>query len=161
MAKPVIDIAAELARLEQLTLFDLRGEWRRLFRRPPPMRLSRDLLLRGMAYHLQERAFGGHSKSALRKLEQAGSEAARKSNANAAPAPAPKPGTRLVREWHGVTHTVLVHADGVEWRGQRDRSLTTVARAITGAHWSGPRFFGLRSRRANPDRQPEASHAQT
>ena len=159
MAKPAFDLTADLARLEQLTLFDLRGEWRRLYRRPPPKRLSRDLLLRGMAYHLQERAFGGHSKSVLRKLEHAGSAKADKPTVNAAPTP--KPGTRLIREWHGVTHTVLVHADGAEWRGQRYRSLTTVARAITGAHWSGPRFFGLRSRRANPDRQPEASHAQT
>jgi hypothetical protein len=54
-----------------------------------------------------------------------------------------KPGTRLVREWNGQTHTVLVHADGVEWRGKRYRSLSIVAREITGAHWSGPRFFGL------------------
>ena len=161
MAKSAFDLTAELARFEQLTLFDLRGEWRRLFRRPPPKRLSRDLLLRGMAYHLQERVLGGLSKSTLRKLEQAGSEAARKPNANAARVLTPKPGTRLIREWHGVTHTVLVHADGVEWRGQRYRSLTTVARAITGAHWSGPRFFGLRPRAATPDRSAGASHAQT
>ena len=57
-----------------------------------------------------------------------------------------RPGTRLVREWRGVTHMVLIHADGVEWRGQRYRSLTLVARKITGARWSGPRFFGLRRR---------------
>jgi hypothetical protein len=57
-----------------------------------------------------------------------------------------RPGTRLVREWRGVTHTVLIHADGIEWRGQRYRSLSLVARKITGARWSGPRFFGLRQR---------------
>ncbi len=57
-----------------------------------------------------------------------------------------KVGTRLVREWNGQTHTVLVHADGVEWRGKRYRSLSVVAREITGAHWSGPRFFGLERR---------------
>jgi len=55
-----------------------------------------------------------------------------------------RPGTRLVREWHGDTHTALIHADGIEWRGQRYRSLSVVARKITGARWSGPRFFGLR-----------------
>ena len=55
-----------------------------------------------------------------------------------------KPGTRLVREWRGATHMVLIHADGIEWRGQRYRSLSVVARKITGARWSGPRFFGLR-----------------
>lgn len=54
-----------------------------------------------------------------------------------------KPGMRLVREWHGVTHTVVILEDGVEWRGKRYRSLSVVAREITGAHWSGPRFFGL------------------
>ena len=58
-----------------------------------------------------------------------------------------KSGTRLVREWRGVTHTVLVHADGLEWSGRRFRSLTIIAREITGAHWSGPRFFGLRKAR--------------
>jgi len=57
-----------------------------------------------------------------------------------------RPGTRLVREWRGVTHMVLIHADGIEWRGQRYRSLSVVARKITGARWSGPRFFGLRQR---------------
>jgi hypothetical protein len=57
-----------------------------------------------------------------------------------------RPGTRLVREWRGVTHTALIHADGIEWRGQRYRSLSVVARKITGARWSGPRFFGLRQR---------------
>ena len=60
-----------------------------------------------------------------------------------------RPGTRLVREWHGVTHTALIHADGVEWRGQRYRSLSVVARKITGARWSGPQFFGLRQRQLN------------
>ena len=57
-----------------------------------------------------------------------------------------RPGTRLVREWSGVTHMVLVHTDGIEWRGQRYRSLSVVAREITGARWSGRRFFGLRRR---------------
>jgi hypothetical protein len=62
-----------------------------------------------------------------------------------------KPGTRLVREWNGQTQTVLVHADGVEWRGRRYRSLSVVARAITGAHWSGPRCFGLSSKKGVGD----------
>ena len=74
-------------------------------------------------------------------------------DAHASPAPraAVKAGTRLVREWNGETHTVLVHADGVEWRGQRYRSLSVVAREITGAHWSGPRFFGLTSTKGAGD----------
>ena len=144
MAKPSIDVAEMLARLSASTIFELRGEWRRLHRAPPPMRLSRDLLMRGITYKLQERPLGGLSQSILRKLERLNLD----SEASDAQKPAPpislKAGTRLVREWRGVTHTVLVHADGFEWKGRRYRSLTIVACEITGAHWSGPRFFGLR-----------------
>jgi hypothetical protein len=144
MAKPSIDVAEMLARLSASTIFELRGERRRLHRAPPPMRLSRDLLMRGITYKLQERPLGGLSQSILRKLERLNLD----SEASDAQKPAPpislKAGTRLVREWRGVTHTVLVHADGFEWKGRRYRSLTIVAREITAAHWSGPRFFGLR-----------------
>ena len=150
--KPVsIDIAAELQRLEALSNFELRGEWRRLHHMQPPKSLSRDLLLRGITYKIQERALGGLSKSVLRKLNGAGHDATSDDHRRAAPRTAVKPGTRLVREWNGQTHTVLVHADGVEWRDKRYRSLSVVAREITGAHWSGPRFFGLTSKKAAGD----------
>ena len=141
--KPGFDLDQELARLEGLTIFELRGEWRRHLRMAPPMRLSRDLLLRGIAYRLQEKALGGLSKTCLRRLSLApvgpGESTSRKTRATVSL----KPGTRLVREWHGVTHVVLVHPDGFEWEGRRYRSLSVIARAITGTHWSGPRFFGL------------------
>jgi len=140
-----LDIGAELLRLEGLNNFELRSEWRRLHGMQPPKSLSRDLLLRGITYKIQERAFGGLSKSVLRRLSGAAPEVAEGITRKAAPAIV-KPGTRLVREWNGQTHTVLVHADGVEWRGKRYRSLSVVAREITGAHWSGPRFFGLDGR---------------
>jgi hypothetical protein len=146
MDKVAIDVAKALARLSELTVFELRGEWRRLHRAPPPMRLSRDLLMRGITYKLQERPLGGLSKSIIRKLERLNLD----SEASDAQKPAPpislRAGTRLAREWRGVTHMVLIHADGIEWRGQRYRSLSLVARKITGARWSGPRFFGLRQR---------------
>ena len=71
-----------------------------------------------------------------------------------------RPGTRLVREWRGVTHTVLIHADGIEWRGQRYRSLSVVARKITGARWSGPRFFGLRQRPLDSTSTARPGHGQ-
>ncbi len=145
------DVAAELSRLEALTNFELRAEWRRLHHMQPPKSLSRDLLLRGITYKIQERAFGGLSKSILRKLSLSEAVAPLADSRSASPRTAVKPGTRLVREWNGDTHTVLVHADGVEWRGQRYRSLTMVARAITGAHWSGPRFFGLTSKKGAVD----------
>jgi len=148
--KPVtIDIAAEIARLEALTNFELRGEWRRLHGMQPPKSLSRDLLLRGITYNIQERAFGGLSKSLLRKLTNTDTSLAQ--YRSPAPRTAVKPGTRLVREWNGETHTVLVHSDGVEWHGKRYRSLSVVARQITGAHWSGPRFFGLTSKKGKGD----------
>lgn len=157
MPKPTVDVVAEIARLGVLTLFELRAEWRRLHRMQPPMRLSRDLLIRGITYKLQERALGSLSKSLMRKLkprEVAGQEGgARK----ATPPITLKPGTRLVREWRGVTHNVQIHADGVEWKGRHYKSLSLVAREITGAHWSGPRFFGLRSRSATTEAGGEES----
>ena len=138
MAKAVLDIAVEIARLERLAIDELREEWRRL------KRLSRDILLRGVTYKLQENEFGGLAKATLRKLQ--GSIAGGLSfPEKCRPRISFKPGTRLVREWHGVTHTVVILTDGVEWRGQRYRSLSVVAREITGAHWSGPRFFGLKT----------------
>ena len=144
MAKPALDIVAEIARLERFAIDRLREEWRRLHQTPPPRRLSRDIMRRGITYKMQENAFGGLPKSILRKLQSIGSVDALQT-AKRRPRPSFKPGTRLVREWHGVTHTVVVLTDGVEWRGQRYRSLSVVAREITGAHWSGPRFFGLKT----------------
>ena len=148
MAKPALDIAAEIIRLESLPLDRLREEWLRLSQTPPPKRLSRDILLRGITYKMQENAFGGLSKAVLRKLQGSAPTEALPAKKRR-PRPSFKPGTRLVREWHGVTHTVVILADGVEWCGQRYRSLSVVAREITGAHWSGPRFFGLNKTRAD------------
>ena len=144
MEKRAIDIAKALVRLSEVTIFELRGEWRRLHRMPPPMRLSRDLLTRGITYKLQERAYGGLATATARKLERASADPLGRGAAKPTQPISLRPGTRLVREWHGVTHTALIHADGIEWRGQRYRSLSVVARKITGARWSGPRFFGLR-----------------
>jgi hypothetical protein len=157
MEKSAIDVAKALVRLSEVTIFELRGEWRRLHRMLPPMRLSRDLLIRGIIYQLQERAYGGLSKAAARKLEQAAAGPPGRGAAKPAPPISLKPGTRLVREWHGVTHTALIHADGIEWRGQRYHSLSLVARKITGARWSGPRFFGLRRRQ--PDSHSRAGQS--
>jgi Protein of unknown function (DUF2924) len=145
-----VDIPAELARLEALNTFDLRGEWRRLHAMQPPKSLSRDLLRLGIAYKIQERSLGGLSKSVRRVISESQTAKAEIGARKRAPSVAATPGTRLLREWHGVTHTVLVHTDGVEWRGNRYKSLSVVAREITGAHWSGPRFFGLRSRQVVP-----------
>jgi hypothetical protein len=144
MTKPSIDIAETLARLFPSMIFELRGEWRRRHRLTPPMRLSRDLLMRGITYKLQEMLLGGPSRSILRKLERLNLDSEPSDAQKPAPPISLKTGTRLVREWRGVTHTVLVHANGFEWNDRRYRSLTVIAHKITGAHWSGPRFFGLR-----------------
>src|ERR1700731_2361362 len=123
MEKRAIDVAKVLVRLSEVTIFELRGEWRGVDHIPPPMRLPRDLLIRGIIYQLQERAYGGLSKAAARKLEQAAAGPPSCGAAKPTPPVSLRPGTRLVREWGGGTHTVLIHADGIEWRGQRYHSL--------------------------------------
>lgn len=141
MAKPPLDLPAEIMRLKSLAIDALRNEWRRLYQTSPPKRLSRDILLRGISYRLQELAHGGLSKDTLRRLKSSMSEDL--SSGRRRRTVAFKAGTRLIREWHGQTHTVIILDNGVEWRGQRYASLSIVAREITGARWSGPRFFGV------------------
>ena len=146
-----------LAGLGGLGLDQLRREWRRLHRAAPPARLSRDLLLRSIAHRLQEDALGGLPPAAKRRLASLDRGLAAKGEPAVAPAVRLKPGTTLVREWHGRTHTVLVLADGgLEHEGRRYASLTRLARAITGAHWSGPRFFGLRRGTRSADARAHA-----
>jgi hypothetical protein len=160
MENAAIDLAETLARLSAATIFELRDEWRRLHRAPPPMRLSRDLLMRGITYKLQERSLGGLSKSILRKLESPNIGSGASDTKKPPPPISLKAGTRLIRDWRGVTHTVLVQAQGFEWNGRRYRSLTIIAHRITGAHWSGPRFFGLRKCTIRPAEKTEGEDAQ-
>ncbi len=124
------------------SLEELRREWRRLYRSEPP-RISRDLLARGIGYRLQELQHGGLSKSTRRKLKTLAKMFQTEGRVAPDPGLSLKPGARLVREWHGRTHTVTVTEDGFEHAGASYPSLTKVANKITGAHWSGPRFFGL------------------
>ncbi len=159
MNLPSVDITAELVRLEALTLFELKGEWRRLQRRPPPKRLSRDLLMRGITYKLQERRLGGLSASILRRLAALGVAEGASFQQKPLPPITLKAGARLIREWRGVTYSVHVHDDGFEWKGKRYGSLTIIAQEITGAHWSGPRFFGLRKPPSRSPASTELDHA--
>ena len=134
-----VTIEQEIGRVAELPAHDLRIEWRRLHRAAPPPSLSRDLLLRAIVYRLQERANGGLSQSARRALQTF----ALVSYEGEQPAPgstaALKPGVRLVRTWHGETHTVLALQKGFDYRGKQYGSLSQIASAITGVHWSGPR----------------------
>jgi DUF2924 family protein len=138
------DMAAEseIARLADQSTHELRLSWRSLYRREPPVGLSRDLMIRVLANKLQERAYGGPSLAMKRHLNTLAGEF-EKGRLSLDPGVVLKSGARLVRQWRGYTHTVLVLADGFEYEGQRYRSLTMIAARITGTHWSGPRFFGL------------------
>jgi hypothetical protein len=135
-------ISAELPVSASTSLDELRREWRRVYHREPP-RLSRDLLARGIGYRLQELQHGGLNKSTRRKLKTLTKMFRTEGRVAPDPGLSLKPGARLVREWHGRTHSVTVTEDGFEYAGLTYPSLTKIAKKITGAHWSGPRFFGL------------------
>jgi hypothetical protein len=141
-AAPLSSRPAQLPAPDGSSADELRREWRRLYRSEPP-KISRDLLIRGIGYRLQEIQHGGLGKTTLRKLKTL----AKMLRATGRVAPdlglSLKPGARLVREWHGRTHTVTVTEDGFIYTGMSYPSLTKVAKKITGARWSGPRFFGL------------------
>ena len=135
-------IERELDRIRLLGLEELRHEWRRLYHSDPP-RISRDLLVLALGHRLQEIEHGGLSKSTRRKLQTIAKALRTTGRVGPTPNLSLKPGARLVREWHGRTHTVTVTEDGFEYAGASYPSLTKIAEKITGAHWSGPRFFGL------------------
>ena len=109
------------------------------------MGLSRDLMIRALVNELQESTHGGSSAALRRRLQTMARDLA-KGASSFDPRIVPKTGTTLVRQWRGHTHTVLVRENGFEYEGQHYRSLTVIAERITGAHWSGPRFFGLTQR---------------
>jgi hypothetical protein len=137
-------LAGELAALQHLDSTVLKQRWRALYQTEAPARISRSLLLQAVAYRIQEQALGGLKSSTRRLLERA----AHDDDIRPPTKPPPKTviaGTVLIREWHGVSHAVTVLEDGALFHLTRYRSLSAVARQITGTRWSGPRFFGLRS----------------
>ena len=138
-------VDGEIARLVDRSTQELRRAWRRLYHTGPPLGLSRDLIIRGLADKLQQRAHGGPSRALQRRLRILAGEF-EKGARSFDPGIILKTGATLVRQWRGRAHTVLVRDDGFEYEGQRYRSLTVIAAQITGAHWSGPRFFGVSQR---------------
>ena len=130
-----------LDRLAAMSVDELKGEWARRYAGPAP-NLSPDMLRLGIAYRMQEQKLGGLSRSTRSLLRQMAAQAARGDTGKAMPRKL-TPGTRLVRDWHGVGHTVTVLDTGFEYDGKQWKSLTAIARTITGTHWNGPRFFGL------------------
>ncbi len=138
-------------RLEQLATLSpaaLRAQWTKVLREPAPD-FPADLLRRGIAYRLQERSQGGLPTATQRHIKRLAHDIARDGALGLPAEPVLKAGTRLVREWHGKAHHVLVLDEGYLFEDRRYRSLTGIAADITGAKWSGPRFFGLKKRRAS------------
>jgi Protein of unknown function (DUF2924) len=148
------DIEAEITHLRDLDLPGLRARWRSVFRRKAPDHLPKHLLYRIIAYRLQADRFGDLDRDTQRFLDQV---AAGSRNANEIPTASNQavrhglqPGTILVRECDGKPQRVMVLEDGFAWNGTTYRSLTEIAVAMTGTRWSGPRFFGIRSRAEKP-----------
>ena len=148
----------KIAALPGMSSRQLRAAWRALRCGEPIAASSRDLLIRELAYKMQERVHGGLAPAVKRRLRALAQELEQNGAGALSPAPLPKPGTRLLRDWGGRTHAVLVRDAGFEYDGKRYRSLTEIARRITGAHWSGPRFFGLRKAAPAPANATEAGH---
>lgn len=139
-------VAARLQALEQMDNAALRAEWRRLYGAQPSMRVARELLLLGVAWKIQAQAYGGLGAATKRRLTELAKTLERNGDVTRNRIARLKPGAKLVREWRGETHTVTMADDGFDWNGQHWRSLSAIAREITGVHWSGPRFFGLNGR---------------
>ena len=138
-------LANELAGLERLSGEKLNQHFKIMYRADPPPRMRRALLIQALAYRMQEKALGGLKPATQRSLARAADDATARRTLRTARERTIKPGTSLLREWHGVQHRLTVLEDGVLFGGERYRSLSEVARKITGSRWSGPLFFGLKS----------------
>jgi hypothetical protein len=144
-----------LSRLPKLDIGELRQQWRSLYKTEASPHLSRGLLVRAVAYRMQEVALGGLRPEPQRQLRRIAQQFKETGDATMRARAELKPGTRLIRQWQGRTYDVLVLDDGFSWQGTRYRSLSAIARQITGTAWSGPLFFGVKpnsstSRRSSP-----------
>jgi DUF2924 family protein len=149
-------IREALLRLPKLDIRELREEWRRLYKADASPHLSHALLIRAVAYRMQEVALGGLRPEPRRQLRQIAMELKHTGVATVRLRPRLKPGTRLMREWQGRTYEVVVLDDGFSWQGTRCNSLSAIARKITGTAWSGPLFFGLKQNRSAGRRPSQA-----
>jgi hypothetical protein len=152
----------ELDRLPAMPIAQLRVRYREVFRSDPPKAFGPDLLRRSIAQRIQEKAYGGLSRSTQRLLDQMMKAYAAKPNGKILLPRRIKPGSVLVREWKGKSHRVTVLTDGFVYDGDTYSNLSEIAVLITGTRWNGPRFFGLRSKTqesnepAPPDRSDGA-----
>jgi hypothetical protein len=146
MAPEAVDraaIEAEIEHIRSLGVEALRKRWCSMFGAAPPKALTKDLIARMITYRIQEDAFGGLDRATIKLLDRLARGEKPELNRRL------KAGTVLVREYQGERHTVTVVPDGFVWRDATYSSLSTIARAITGTAWNGPRFFGLRTARGN------------
>jgi hypothetical protein len=141
-------ILTRLAALKAMSVNELKTEWQAMFDAPAPNN-SRTFLESRLAYRIQELTYGGPDKQTRRLLDLLADEVEGTLTRKAQIADPRNPvvGTKLIREWDGIAHTVTVLKEGFEWGGQRYKSLSAVARAVTGTRWNGYRFFGLRERK--------------
>ena len=144
-------VEAELDRLAVMPIAQLRVRYREVFRTDPPKAFGPDLLRRSIAHRIQEKAYGGLSRSAQRLLDQMMKVNAAKPNGKIVLPRRIKPGSVLVREWKGKSQRVMVLADGFAYDGETYTNLSEIAVLITGTRWNGPRFFGLRSKTQEND----------
>jgi hypothetical protein len=146
MPNPIAKRLAALPRLDRATL---RDSWEDLFGSSPPSELRRDLMIPIQAYRMQEQAFGSLSSPVRTRLRQLGEAFVKDRSFAIASAPKIKAGTRLVRQWRDEVHLVNVKSNGYEYKGGHYKSLSQIARLITGTRWSGPLFFGINSNQPN------------
>jgi hypothetical protein len=161
MSRAIQDATAcreSLSRLPELDLGKLRQQWRTLYKAEASPHLSRELLVRAVAHRMQELALGGLRPEPRRQLIRIAQQFKESGEATIRARPELKPGTRLVREWQGRTYDVLVLDDGFCWQSARYRSLSALARKITGTAWSGPLFFGLKPSRAANRRSSQRAY---
>lgn len=138
------EVSAKLQELPHLPKPELLALWQELFARPPHSRLRRNLMIPILAYRIQEQAYGGLTPSTRGRLQKLAANLEQNRKAPLLLTPQLKPGTKLLRQWQGEMHEVLVGDEGFEYRGKRYESLSEIARQITGTRWSGPLFFGLK-----------------
>lgn len=143
MTDPVL---AQLVALKTAPIAALKQKWRDLFEGEPPP-YNRRFLEHRLAYRIQELAFGGLKPETVERLDALADEIDGKLSKRRRIENRPIPGTRLIREWKGVEHHVTVRREDFEYQGRPYKSLSSIARSITGTRWNGPVFFGLRSQK--------------
>ena len=160
-ASPHCETAAEMNELAKLPLESLRQRWTQTFGTAAPAAARSDYLVRAIAFHLQVKANGGVAPAAARRLQKRLSGLSVDSGAAVNRPSKLRPGSRLLREWQGDTHEVTVFEGGYRHLGVTYRSLSEIARLITGARWSGPLFFGLKGKAAKTSKHDASSSRPT